>query len=154
MAIRDVAPDADGSALSVGVIRSTFNTELTQQLLDGAIGALHGMGVSAITTVTVSGALELPVLAQHLAAQHDAVVVLGVVIEGETDHYEHVATQAMAGLMDVSLATGVPIGNGLLTVRLAQHAIDRAQPGEHNKGKEAAEAAVVAALAIRSLRSE
>lgn len=151
MAIRDVTPDVDGSGLSVCVIRSTFNSELTQQLLDGALGALSELGVASITTVAVSGALELPVVAKHMAADHDAVVVLGVVIEGETDHYEHVATQAMAGLMEVSLSEGVPIGNGLLTVRVEQHAIDRAQPGEHNKGKEAAEAAVVAALAIRSL---
>lgn len=151
MPVRDVAPNLDGAGLAVGVIRSTFNSQLTTQLLDGALAALESAGVTDVTVVTVSGALELPVLARHLAEDHDAVVALGVVIEGETDHYEHVATQTMAGLMDVSVTTGVPIGNGLLTVRLEQHAIERSRPGEHNKGAEAAEAAVAAALVIRSL---
>jgi len=151
MPVRDVAPELDGAGLAVGVIRSTFNSQLTNQLLDGALQALEAAGVADVTVVNVSGALELPVVARHLAEHHDAVVALGVVIEGETDHYEHVATQAMSGLMDVSVITGVPVGNGLLTVRVAQHAIDRSEPGEHNKGTEAAEAAVAAALAIRAL---
>lgn len=151
MPVRDVTPELHGSGLSVAVVRSTFNSQLTNQLLDGAVEALSEAQVSDVTVIHVSGALELPVIARHLAEHHDAVVALGVVIEGETDHYEHVATQAMAGLMQVSVSTGVPIGNGLLTVRVAQHAIDRAQPGEHNKGYEAAQAALTAALAIQAI---
>jgi 6,7-dimethyl-8-ribityllumazine synthase len=151
MPIRDVTPELYGTGLAVAVVRSTFNSELTRQLLDGALGALAEAQVLDVTVIDVSGALELPVVTRHLAENHDAVVALGVVIEGETDHYEHVASQAMAGLMQVSIMTGVPVGNGLLTVRAAQHAIDRSELGEHNKGHEAAQAAVAAALAIRAL---
>src|SRR5680860_1713160 len=151
MPIRDVTPDIDGTGMRVGIVRSTFNPELTEALLDGAVEALAAAGVVDVTVINVPGALELPVVALHLAAHHHAVVALGVVIEGETDHYEHVATQTMAGLMQVSVTTGIPVGNGVLTVREKQHAIDRAQPGRGNKGAEAAEAAVAAAMAIREL---
>lgn len=141
----------DPAQLSVAVVVSAFNESITQPLCDGALGALADLGVDVPRVVTVNGALELPVVAKALAAHHDAVVAIGAVIEGETDHYEHVATQCSRGLMDVSLQTGVPVGNAVLTVRAVQHAVDRSHPGPGNKGAEAAQAAVAAALAIKSL---
>lgn len=81
----------------------------------------------------------------------DAVVALGAVIEGETDHYEHVAHRASEGLMRVALDTGVPISFGILTTRAREHARVRSAPGEDNKGAEAAAAAVGAVLALKSL---
>ena len=143
---------SDASELSVAVVVSSFNESITQPLCDGALGALADLGVDVSRVVTVHGALELPVVAKAMAAHHDAVVAIGAVIEGETDHYEHVATQCSRGLMEVSVQTGVPIGNAVLTVRDVQHAIDRSHPGPGNKGAEAAEAAIAAALVIRSLR--
>lgn len=142
---------SDASGLSVGVVLSSFNEPITRPLCDGALEALAALGIESPRVVTVSGALEVPVVAKALAQQYDAVVAIAAVIEGETDHYEHVATQCSRGLMDVSLQTGVPVGNAVLTVRDVQHAIDRSRPGPGNKGAEAAEAAVAAALAIRSL---
>lgn len=142
---------SEASSLSIGVVVSSFNEPITRPLSEGALGALADLGISTPTVLRVEGALELPVVARALAAGHDAVVAIGAVIEGETDHYEHVATQCTRGLMDVSLQTGVPIGNAVLTVREVQHAIDRSGPGPGNKGAEAARAAVTAALAIRSL---
>lgn len=148
----EATADVDGSGLSVGVVVSTFNPGLTGGLRDAALATLEAAGVTDITVVEVSGALELPVLCRALADHHDAVVALGVVIEGETDHYEHVATQSMAGLMQVSINTGIPVGNGLLTVREERHAVERSQPGPGNKGAEAASAVLQAAVAMRALR--
>jgi 6,7-dimethyl-8-ribityllumazine synthase len=149
---RDIGEDTNGAGLRVGVAVATFNEAVTGPLAEGALGRLAELGVAHTTVVRVPGALELPVVARALAADHDAVVAVGAVIEGETDHYVHVATQASAGLMAVSTDTGVPVGSALLTVRAAAHAIERSRPGPGNKGAEAAEAAVVAANAVASLR--
>lgn len=148
----EAPPAVDGTGLDVAVVVSLFNAELTKALRDGALETLETAGVANITVVEVAGALELPVMAAVLAPSHDAVITLGVVIEGETDHYEHVATQAMAGLMQVSIDSETPIGNGLLTVREERHAIERCQPGPGNKGAEAAYAALLAARAVDELR--
>lgn len=145
---------ADASGLSVGVVVAEFNASITSGLLDGALERLKELGVDRPTVVEVAGAFELPVVAQALIdAGHDCVVALGAVIEGETDHYEHVATQSIAGLMSVSVANGVPVALGVLTTRKASHAVERSRPGAGNKGAEAAEAAVRAALVVRDLRA-
>lgn len=151
MTVTRVDADRSGVGLSVGVAVATFNETITGPLADGAVDRLGELGVDRVTVVRVPGALELPVIAQALAASHDAVVAVGAVIEGETDHYVHVATQASAGLMQVSVAAGVPVGSAVLTVREMAHAIDRSRPGPANKGAEAAEAAVIAANALRRL---
>ncbi len=106
-----------------------------------------------VTTVRLPGALELPIAAQRLiAAGMDAVIAIGAVIEGETDHYTHVATQTMAGLQRVALDTGVPVANAVLTVREFSHARDRSLPGHANKGYEAARAALDTVDALRRLK--
>ncbi len=131
---------------------STFNSVITDRLLRGALDALEEAGVPEVTVLRLPGALELPLAAQRLARSGvDAVVAIGAVIEGETDHYHHVATQSAAGLRQVALATGVPVANAVLTVREFSHARDRSLPGRSNKGFEAAAAAVTAANALRSV---
>jgi 6,7-dimethyl-8-ribityllumazine synthase len=77
------------------------------------------------------------------------VVALGAVVEGETDHYLHVATQAAGGLQQVAVQTGVPVAFGVLTSRSVEAAVERSRPGSANKGAEAAEAAVRAANLLR-----
>jgi 6,7-dimethyl-8-ribityllumazine synthase len=100
----------------------------------------------------VPGAFELPLFAQKCAVLgYDAVVCLGAVIEGDTDHYDHVANRASEGLMRVQLDTGVPVAFGVLTVRDVAQAIERSRPDDHNKGREAAIAAVSAAQSLRQL---
>ena len=137
--------------MRVGVVVSSFNAPITDGLLAGVLGRLDDAGVDHVTVVRVSGALELPVVARALASHHHAIVAIGAVIEGETDHYHHVATQASAGLMNVAVTSGVPVGNALLTVRDVKHARERSVPGPGNKGAEAAEAARMAARAIAEL---
>jgi len=142
----------DGSALQIGIAVATFNAVITDDLLAGALAALEECSVADITVVRLPGALELPLAAQKLiAAGMDAVIAIGAVIEGETDHYAHVAAQTMGGLQLVALQTGVPVANGVLTVREFAHARDRSLPGKANKGYEAARAAVVSANALRGL---
>ncbi|MFH1329254.1 MAG: 6,7-dimethyl-8-ribityllumazine synthase [Actinomycetota bacterium] len=144
----------DGRGMKIGVVVASFNAFVTGGLLQGALTALAGAGVDDPIVLRVAGAFELPVAVRALAeAGCDGVVALGAVIEGETDHYEHVATQAIGGLQQVAVQTGVPVGLGVLTARQADQARARSLPGPGNKGAEAAEAVVRAADALRRLRS-
>jgi len=150
-------PEIEGAAqaggLKVGVVVATFNEAVTAGLLQGALEALAAAGAPEPTVVRVAGSFELPVVARALAeGGYDCVVALGAVIKGETDHYEHVATQAIAGLRQVAVATGVPVGLGVLTTRWVDQARARSLPGPGNKGAEAALAAVRTADALRQLR--
>jgi 6,7-dimethyl-8-ribityllumazine synthase len=106
-----------------------------------------------VAVFDLPGAFELPLAARAAArsGRHDAVVALGAVIEGETDHYEHVAREAASGLAAVARETGVPVAFGVLTVREEEQARRRAAPGPGNKGAEAARAAVMTALALRAI---
>jgi 6,7-dimethyl-8-ribityllumazine synthase len=146
-------PDARG--LRVAVVRSTFNAAVGEGLLQGAQAALleMGAGAEAVTVVNVPGAFELPLAARAAAAsgRFDAVVALGAVIRGMTDHYEHIAREAAAGLAAVARETGVPVGFGVLTVADEAQARDRSAPGAGNKGAEAARAAVAMVHVLRSL---
>lgn len=151
MEIDSAAPEVDVSALRIGIAMSDFNEVVTDPLLQGALDALEKAGVGHVTVRRVSGALEVPVLAGALARTHHAVIAIGAVIEGETDHYLHVATQASAGVSEVAIATGVPVANAILTVREFDHARDRSLPGPSNKGYEAAEAAIRAVGALSGL---
>lgn len=148
---RELTARPDGHGLRVAVVIAAFNEAITAGLRDGAVEFLTEAGVDHITEVTVPGALELPIVVAKLASNHDAVVAIGTVIQGETDHYEHVATQASAGLMQVGLTTGVPVGNALLTVREMEHAVARSRPGPHNKGAEAAAAALQTVRVLREI---
>ena len=142
----------DASGLRVGVVVATFNEVVTAGLLQGALEALSAAGAVDPTVVRVAGSFEIPVVARALAEGGcDCVVALGAVIKGETDHYEHVATQAIAGLRQVAVETGVPVGLGVLTTRRVEQARARSLPGPGNKGAEAALAAVRAANALRLL---
>jgi 6,7-dimethyl-8-ribityllumazine synthase len=140
----------DARDLRVGVVRSLFNRPITDGLLDGALAVLDEAGAADITVIDVEGAFETPLVAQRLArSSYDAIVVLGAVVEGETDHYEHIAGRASEGLMRVMLDSGVPVSFGILTVRDPAHAFARSAPDEHNTGREAAEAAVRTANLLR-----
>ncbi len=153
MGVEAGSPDHDGSGVRVGIVFAAFNAEITGGLLTGALLYLHEVGAEVVRVVEVPGAFEIPLTAQKLANSGavDAVVALGAVIEGDTDHYEHVAHRASEGLMRVALDTEIPVTFGILTARSADHAMARSAPGPGNKGAEAAGAAVGAALALKSI---
>lgn len=143
----------DGTGLRIGIVVATFNSEVTGGLLTGALLYLHDVGAEASRVVEVPGAFEVPLVSKRLAESGtvDAIVALGAVIEGGTDHYEHIAHRASEGIMQVSLDTGVPVSFGVLTTRGLEDALKRSAPGDDNKGAEAAAAAVGAALALKSI---
>lgn len=145
--------EMDAEDLRVGVAVADFYLDISAGLLSGAMDVLRRAGAVDPTVVRVPGAFELPIVARRLVdLGHECVIALGAVIEGATDHYEHVATQCAAGLQRVALDTGVPVAFGVLTVRQAEHARQRSEPGAGNKGAEAAEAAIRTANLLRSLR--
>jgi 6,7-dimethyl-8-ribityllumazine synthase len=150
---KGATPDLDGADLHVAVVVSRYNEDVTKRLLRGALGALQEHGVEEPDVFWVPGALELPVTALALAEKggHDAIVCLGCVIRGETFHFEIVATQAAAGLMQVQIDTGVPIAFGVLTTEDRDQAQARSGP-KNNKGAEAAEAAIEMANLLRTIQ--
>jgi 6,7-dimethyl-8-ribityllumazine synthase len=140
--------------LRVAVVAAQWHTVVMDGLVAGALKALNDLGITEPTLVRAPGAFELPVLAKALAENgHDAVVALGVVIRGGTPHFEYVCSAATDGLTRVALDTGVPVGFGLLTVDTEEQALDRAglDGSREDKGREAVEAAVVTAMALRTL---
>lgn len=144
---------SDGTPRKVAVVASRFNEAVTANLVEGAVTTLERLGVPEVRVAWVSGALELPVVAlAAFAAGYEAVVAVGAVIRGETDHYELVASGSAKGLMDVSLSTGRPVGNAVLAVHEYAQAVERSDPGPGNKGSEAAEAVIAAARAMAALR--
>jgi 6,7-dimethyl-8-ribityllumazine synthase len=150
---KGAAPDLTGEDLSIAVIVSRYNEDVSKRLLRGALSALQEHGVGEPDVYWVPGALELPVTALALAEKggHDAIVCLGCVIRGETFHFEIVAGQSAAGLMQVQLDTGVPITFGVLTTEDRDQA--QARSGlKNNKGAEAAEAAIEMANLLRAIQ--
>lgn len=135
----------DASGLQIAVVVTSWHSEITDGLLAGAERALQAAGNDTYEIWRIPGAFELPLAAQKAVdAGADAVIALGVVIQGETPHFEYVCRAATDGLNRVQLDSGVPVGFGLLTVDNAQQALDRAGlPGsKEDKGAEAVEAAV------------
>lgn len=134
---------------NVLIVEARFYAHLNDLLLEGATAAIEKAGHS-YEVVTVPGALEIPgaVSLAVESGRYDAFVALGVVIRGETYHFEIVAGESARGLMALSM-DGVAIGNGILTVENEAQALARARPDEKNKGGEAAEAAL-AMLALKS----
>lgn len=135
----------DAAGLKVSVVVTSWHEEITNALLAGAERALKAAGNADYKIVRVPGAFELPLGAQ-MAIQNGAevVVALGVVIQGDTPHFDYVCDAATSGLTRVQLDTSVPIGFGLLTVANEKQALDRAGlPGsKEDKGAEAVEAAI------------
>jgi 6,7-dimethyl-8-ribityllumazine synthase len=128
-----------------------FYAELADKLEAGAREALDEAGVPEVDRFEVPGAFELPVVAAYAArsGRYDAVVCLGAVIRGETDHYDHVCREAARGIQQVQLETGVPCGFGVLTVDTMAQALDRVTGGsKRDTGRAAAEAAL-ASVAVK-----
>ncbi len=144
-----------GEGLRVAVVASRFNQPITEKLLAGAEEALgrYGVDPGSVTVAWVPGAFELPLVAHRLGSsgEVDAVICLGAVIEGDTDHYTHVAAQCAAGLQRAQLDTGVPVVFGVLTTRTRHDAEARAGGAHGNKGEEAAATAVEMADLLRRL---
>ncbi|WP_156688149.1 6,7-dimethyl-8-ribityllumazine synthase [Mycobacterium sp. Marseille-P9652] len=148
-------PECDASGLRVGIVASTWHPEICDALLDGARKVTAESGVVNPTVVRVLGAIEIPVVAQELARNHDAVIALGVVIRGATPHFEYVCDAVTQGLTRVALDASTPVANGVLTTNTEEQALERAglPSSAEDKGAQAAGAALTAALTLRDLRA-
>jgi len=147
-------PEIDASSLTLAIVASTWHTEICDALLESARKVAADAGIPDPTVVRVLGAIEIPVVAQALARTHDAVVALGVVIQGETPHFDYVCDAVTQGLTRVSLDEATPVANGVLTTNTEEQARARAGlPGStEDKGAQAAAAALSTAVTLRELR--
>ncbi|CAL8898060.1 6,7-dimethyl-8-ribityllumazine synthase [Kocuria varians] len=147
------ASDLDASQLRVAVVAASWHTTIMDGLVAGARRALQESRVGSVVEVRVPGSFELPVAARRLADSVDAVVALGVVVRGGTPHFDYVCSAATTGLTEVSVATGTPVGFGVLTCDTEQQGLDRAglEGSSEDKGYEAVHAAVSTALTLRAL---
>ena len=145
----DTAVQAPGAR--VAIVAASWHEEIMAALVASAESAVRRAGATA-EVFRVPGSFELPVAARHAAhGGADAVVALGVVFRGGTPHFDYVCQAATAGLTDVAVRTGVPVGFGLLTCDTEEQALDRAglAGSSEDKGFEAAQAAVATALTLR-----
>lgn len=134
------------NAYKLGIIVSRFNHPVTQALLDGAMARADVLKLPKddIKVIWVPGAVELPLMAQQLAKslKYDAVICLGAVIKGETNHYDHVCQQVSLGCQQVALQYDIPVIFGVLTTQTKEQAFARAGGERGNKGEYAVDAAL------------
>ena len=137
------------------IVAARFNVLVVQHLVDGALETLrhHGIADEDLDVIWVPGSFEIPVVAKRLASsgRYAAIVALGAVIRGETDHYEHVSSIAARGISQVALETGVPTIFGVLTCDTLEQALNRAGAKSGNKGADAAQAALQMASLLKQL---
>ncbi len=128
------------------IVAARFNAFIVDPLLAGAQDAFarHGVTVERVDVIRVPGSFEVPLIAQKLAdsQKYAAVICLGCIIRGETDHYDHVAGAATNGVLNAGLKTGIPVIYGVLTCETLEQAIHRAGAKAGNKGFEAAVTAI------------
>jgi 6,7-dimethyl-8-ribityllumazine synthase len=145
----------EAHGLKLGIVGSRWHASLVDHMVERAQEAAKACGVDDIVTVRVAGSVELPVVAQALAKKCDAVVALGVVIRGETAHFNYVCDAVTAGLTRVALDERTPVGHGVLTVESLGQARDRAglEDSIEDKGWQSTVAVLDAVLAIRQINA-
>jgi 6,7-dimethyl-8-ribityllumazine synthase len=144
----------NGTGLRIGIAGALFNGGITVRLLDGALEALAEAGTDRrdVTVAWAPGAFELPLVARAFAAagKVDAVLCFGAVIRGDTGHYDFVAGECAAGIQQVQITTGLPVIFGVLTTDTLDQALERSEPNESNKGREAALTGIEMVRLLRS----
>lgn len=148
-ALRENSPARDASRLKVGIVLAEYNPDITESLLTGALTTLHDSKVTPknIKIARVYGSFDLTYAADRLLRQHKlhAVIALGSIIKGETDHDKYIASAVTQGLTDLTIKHGVPISLGVLTTNTLVQARARSR-GDANHGKKAALAALQSAF--------
>ena len=144
--------NADGK---YAIVVGRFNSFVVESLLEGAVDTLkrHGVKEENIRVVRCPGAFEIPLVTQRIAQQKqdDAIIALGAVIRGGTPHFEYVSAESSKGIAQVSLDSGIPVANGILTVNSIEQAIERSGTKAGNKGSEAALSALELVSLLRQL---
>lgn len=144
----------DGSKLNIVVVQSVFNEDLSHELHQNCLTALQKLQVKNIKTINVMGALELPIASKLVIQKYkpDVVIALGIVIKGETSHYEHVSNESHHGLMEVALQTNTPVIFGVITAYNLKQVIERVSTKQLNNGQQYAQTAVEMGLLKRQLK--
>lgn len=149
--MKEIVKNLNGTELRIGIVQSCFNTVICEGLLSSCMAKLAEQGVHQknITLVSVPGALEIPLLLQHMAQsrKYNALIALGAVIRGDTYHFEIVANESARGVSEVQLHSGIPIANAILTTDTDQQALERMQV----KGAESALVAIEMANLLKGL---
>lgn len=152
-----LAGSVDATGLTVGIIVSRFNNDITEALLAGAVSALkeHGSSDADLTIVHVPGAFEISTIAAKMAGsgRFDAIVCLGCVIRGDTAHFDYVCEGSMVAINAIAMRGDIGVGNGVLTVDTHAQALDRVGGAHGHKGEEAALTAVEVARQLEQLDS-
>ena len=155
--MRKIEGNLVAEGIRVAIVVSRFNEFITSKLLGGAMDGLVRPGVCEddVTVVWVPGAFEIPVIASKAAksGKYDAVICLGAVIRGATDHYSYVCSEVSKGIASVSLETGVPMLFGVLTTDNIEQAIERSGTKAGNKGYDCALSAVEMVNLMRKMDS-
>lgn len=140
--------------LKFAIVVSRFNEALSSRLLEGALDTLrrHDASEEGIAVAWVPGSFEIPLVARRfaLSGNYDAVICLGVVIRGETPHFDYVAAEASKGVAQVSLETGVPLAFGIITADTVEQAVERAGGKAGNRGARAASSAIEMANLLKT----
>jgi 6,7-dimethyl-8-ribityllumazine synthase len=146
-----------GKGLKFGVVVSRFNEIITARLLDGAKDAFlrHGVSEQDIDVAWVPGAQEIPLVAKKLLVngKYNALICLGAIIRGGTPHFDYLASEVSRGISRVSLDSGIPVVQGIITADTLEQAIDRAGAKEGNRGFTAASSAIEMANLLKSIGS-
>ena len=141
-----MAKDKKKKSGRIAIVVSKFNNEVTQGLLNGALEALleNGYDEKDVKIIHCPGAFEIPLTAKHLcqSGKYCGIICLGAVIKGETAHFEYISQAVTQGIAELNLEFGIPVSFGVLTSYNDEQAIKRSQPGDENKGKEAALAVI------------
>lgn len=152
---RAIKGGLSASKAKIAVIVAQFNEYFTEKLLDGALDTLvrHGVKPSSIDVYYVPGAFEIPLVVKRVLCKGraDAVITLGMVIKGETRHFDHVVDESARGAMQAALASDIPVIHGVVAAQNLQQAVDRTGGKIGNKGRDAARAAIEMANLLRKI---
>ena len=128
--------------MKVCIIVSNFYPNISKMLVDGAVSKLKKNKISNFKIIKVPGTFEIPVVASNLIDKYDAFIALGCIIKGETSHYHYLCHSVIYALINLSIKSKKPIGNGILTCANKKQAVKRADPKKKNKGGHAANAVI------------
>lgn len=154
-AVRRVRGGLLAAKAKIAIIVAQFNEYFTEKLLDGAVDTLtrHGVKPSAIDVYYVPGSFEIPIVVKRVLKKRrvDAVITLGMVIKGETRHFDHVVDESARGAMQAALQSDIPVIHGVVAAQDLKQAIDRTGGKMGNKGRDAARAAIETANLLRKI---
>ena len=128
--------------MKVCIIVSNFYPKISKMLIEGAVSKLKKNNISDFRIITVPGTFEIPVVVSNLIDKHDAFVTLGCIIKGQTTHFQYLCSSVINALINLSIKSKKPIGNGILTCNNKKQAVNRADPNKRDKGGNAVKAII------------